>query len=314
MEKIYVEDLHNYLNDEITSYYLVSQKEFREGTKDWYIRMRLTDKTGNIAANVWNNAKSMKDLFEEGDVIKIKGVVISYKGQTQVTVNQIRKAKDEEYDLTEFMPVTSKDVNSLVEALFYYIDKVSDPYLNQLLHAIFDDKEFLAMYVKAPAAKTWHHNYLGGLIEHSVSVAKICDFASRMYAVQSDFLLTGAILHDVGKVYEYNVRSVIDFSNIGRLIGHICLGDQLICEKARQINGFPDLHLMKLRHLILAHHGEYEKASARLPQTLEAIVLHYADNLDAQTVGVSQLVEAAVKSESEWTEYDKLNDRYFFLG
>jgi 3'-5' exoribonuclease len=315
MDKIYVGALANYVNEEITSFFLVNEKELRESAKkDLFLRLRLSDKTGNVAANIWNNAKKLKENFEEGDVVKVKGIVITYKGQTQLTVNNIRKADDVEYDLSEFVPQTSKDVNKLSEVLFYYIDNMKDEYIQKLLRLIFGDREYLSLFLKSPAAKTWHHNYIGGLLEHTVSVAKICDFASRMYPVQTDLLIAGALLHDAGKVYEYNTRTVIEFSNIGRLIGHICIGDQMICEAARQINEFPANTLMKLRHLVLAHHGEYEKASARLPQTLEAIVLHYADNLDAQSVGVTQLVEASLKAESEWSEFDRIHERYFYLG
>jgi len=229
-------------------------------------------------------------------------------------VNNIRKAADDEYDLADFIPKSTKDIGELTEQFFDYIDSIDDEYLKQLLHSIFDDKEFFGLFCRCPAAKNWHHNYVGGLLEHTVSVTRICDFAAHMYPVQRDLLITGAMMHDAGKVYEYNMKTAIDFTTIGRLIGHICLGDEIVCTHAKLINRFPDNTLMKLRHLILAHHGEYEKASARLPQTLEAIVLHYADNLDAQTVGVKQLVEGAVKSDAEWSEYDKLNNRYFYLG
>jgi 3'-5' exoribonuclease len=315
MDKVYVSALGSYINDEITSFFLVNEKELRESAKkDLFLRLRLSDKSGNVAANIWNNAKKLKDNFEEGDVVKVKGIVISYKGQTQLTINNIRKADEVEYDLSEFMPQTNKNVNSLSDMLFHYIDNTKDEYIQKLLQSIFGDKEFLPLFMRAPAAKSWHHNYLGGLLEHTVSVARICDFASHLYPVQTDFLIAGALLHDIGKVYEYNTKTVIDFSTVGRLIGHICLGDQLICDKARDINEFPANTLMKLRHLILSHHGEYEKAAARLPQTLEAIVLHYADNLDAQSVGVTQLVEASLKADSEWSEFDRIHERYFYLG
>lgn len=314
MEKLYVNDLSQYINQEITSFFLVSQKELRDGKRDRYIRLRLTDKTGNLAANIWNNANTFKDKFEEGDVVKIQGIVISYKEQTQITVNKIRTAEDHEYDIAEFIPVTSKDIDKLSEALFFYIDKITDTHLNQLLHIIFDDKEFFRLFARCPAAKGWHHNYMGGLLEHTISVTKICDFAIRMYPAQSDLLLTGAILHDIGKVFEYSQKAVIDFTDMGRLIGHIVMGDELICKTAAKVDNFPDNLLMKLRHLILAHHGEFEKGAARVPQMLEAIILHHADNLDAQTVGVAQLQESAQKSGSAWSEFDRLNNRYYYLG
>ncbi len=312
-EKIFISDLHSYLNKEIISNFIVTQKELREGTKDVFVRMKLADKTGSVSANIWNNARQIGQKFNEGDIIKIKGVVISYKSQIQITVNKVRVLSEEEYDLMEYIETTSKDITKLSDKLFEYIENIQDVYLKELLLSIFEDKEFFTLFANSPAAKTWHHNYLGGLLEHTISVTTICDFVSHLYPVNKDLLITGAILHDIGKVYEYHVKPTIDFSVEGRLVGHIPLGDKIICEKAAQINNFPKELLMKLRHLILAHHGEYEKASARLPQTLEAIVLHYSDNLDAQTVGVQQLIQAVKNPDADWTEYDRLNNRYFYI-
>jgi len=312
-EKIFISDLHSYLNKEIISNFIVTQKELREGTKDVFVRMKLADKTGSVSANIWNNARQIGQKFNEGDIIKIKGVVISYKSQIQITVNKVRVLSEEEYDLMEYIETTSKDITKLSDKLFEYIENIQDVYLKELLLSIFEDKEFFTLFANSPAAKTWHHNYLGGLLEHTISVTTICDFVSHLYPLNKDLLITGAILHDIGKVYEYHVKPTIDFSVEGRLVGHIPLGDKVVCEKAAQINNFPKELLMKLRHLILAHHGEYEKASARLPQTLEAIVLHYSDNLDAQTVGVQQLIQAVKNPDADWTEYDRLNNRYFYI-
>jgi len=311
MDKIHATELVNHVNNEIVSYFLVAQKELREGQKDFYVRMRLVDSTGSTAANIWNNAKALSEKFEEGDVVKIKAIVINYKGQIQLTINKIKKAEDNEYDVTDFVMKTKKDTTELADKLFSFIDGIKEPNLNQLLKNIFEDKDFFNKFTTAPAAKTWHHNYVGGLIEHSVAVARICDFATRIYPVDKDLLICGALLHDVGKVYEYYYKTTIDFTTIGRLIGHLSLGDQLVYKKAAEINQFPENLLMKLRHLILSHHGEYEKASVRLPQTLEAVVLHFADNLDAQSTGTLQLLEA-VPDDAEWSEFDKLNERYYY--
>ncbi|RLC50168.1 MAG: 3'-5' exonuclease [Candidatus Cloacimonadota bacterium] len=313
-DKIFVRELQNYLNKEIISYFLVTQKELRQDKNDnYFIRLKITDKTGSITGNVWNNAKPISEMFEEGDVIKIKAKVVSFNTQIQLSITKIRKMENEEFDLTNFLETTTKDIDELSEKLFSYIDNLENEYLKKLLLIIFEDKEFFNLFAKAPAAKNWHHNYIGGLLEHTVSVVQICDFASKMYPVNKDILITGAILHDIGKVFEYNVKTVIDFSVQGRLIGHIPLGDQFVCEKAAAVNNFPEDLLMKIRHLILSHHGEYEKASARLPQTIEAVVLHYADNLDAQTVGVKQLIEANQNPNAKWTEFDRLNERYYYL-
>ena len=313
IQKINVNELSNFLNKEVISDFLVSQKELREGSRDFFLRLRLTDHTGSIAGNIWNNAKSISDKFKEGDVIRIKGIVISYKAQLQLTVNKVRTLEPAEYDVSDFIETTDKDVTKLSERLFQFIDSVKDKYIKELLLSIFEDKPLFSKFANAPAAKSWHHNYIGGLIEHTISVATICDFASRMYPVNRDILLAGALLHDIGKIYEYDATLKIEFTTIGRLIGHLALSDELLTKKANQINNFPENTLLKIRHLVLSHHGEYEKASVRLPQMIEAIVLHFADNLDAQTVGVKQLVEAAQNPDQEWTEFDRLNNRYYYL-
>ncbi|MBT3169353.1 MAG: HD domain-containing protein [Candidatus Cloacimonetes bacterium] len=311
-KNIYVKELSKHLNQEIIADFLVLQKELREG-KVQYIRLKLADNSGTITANVWNNAQSISEKFKEGDVIRIKGEVRSYKKQLQLSVKKLKALDEVEFDLVDFLESTPKDVNNLSERLFKFIDEISDNYLKKLLQNIFENKVFFTEFAKSPAAKTWHHNYIGGLLEHSIAVAGICEYASHNYNVNRDLLITGALLHDIGKVREYTTKPQIDFSVEGRLVGHIPLGDRIVCEYVAGIDNFPPDLLMKLRHLILSHHGEYEKASARLPQTLEATVLHYADNLDAQTIGIQQLIGSSQKDDAEWTEFDRINNRYYYL-
>ncbi len=309
---ISISELAELVGKEVISFYLVTEKELREGKNDYYLRLRLQDRSGNIAGNVWKDAKKEAENFSEGDVIKVKATVVSYKGQIQLNISKTRFADHSEYDIDQFLARSKKDPDHLAEQLFSFVDKVENPFLNKLLRSIFEDKEFFARFLLTPAAKSWHHNYRHGLIEHTVSVALLCDFVSVLYPVNYDLLISGALLHDLAKVLEYGSKPVIEFTDIGRLVGHLSLSDQLVCEHAKLIPGFPENLLILLRHLILAHHGEYEKASVRLPQTLEAVVLHHCDNLDAQSVGVAQLIEAAPK-DAEWTEFDKLNGRYYKL-
>jgi 3'-5' exoribonuclease len=311
MERIEVKELSQFIGKEITGYYLATEKELREGKNDFFLKIRLQDKSGSINANVWNNAQKEAEGFEEGDVVKLKAMVISYKGQTQLTISKIRLADKSEYNLEDYLAKSQKDPIQMADEFFKYVESVQDVNLKQLLKSIFDDKEFFARFTYAPAAKSWHHNYIHGLLEHTVSVARVCEYMSQYYNVSRDLLITGALLHDVAKVYEYEQKPAIEFSIIGRLVGHLSLGDQLVCAKAAQINNFPAELLMMVRHLILAHHGEYEKASVRLPQTIEALALHLADNLDAQTIGVQQLMEIT-PADSEWSEFDKLNNRYYY--
>ncbi len=312
MEHINVSELKDQIGKEITGFYLVSEKELRDGKNDQFLRLRLQDRTGSLAAYVWKDAAKISDSFAESDVVKVRAMVNLYKEQVQLSIVQIRYADHSEYSLEELVATTKKNPNALAEQFFSFIDKVENIFLNKLLRSIFDDKELFTRFFEAPAAKSWHHNYRHGLLEHTVSVATLCDFVSVQYPVNRDLLLSGALLHDFGKIFEYDAKPAIDFTDIGRLVGHLSLCDQFVCERARQISGFPEQTLLNLRHLILAHHGEYEKASVRLPQTLEALVLHLCDNLDAQSTGVAQLLEAAPPN-AVWTEYDKLNNRYYHL-
>ncbi len=311
MDRIEVKELAQFVGREITGFYLAAEKELREGKAGHYLRIRIQDKSGSCNANIWNNAQKENEVFEEGDVVKIAAMVTSYKGQTQLSINKIRLADKSEYNIEDYLAKSSRDPNQMAEEFFRYLDSVREPHLKQLLHSIFDDREFFAKFSMAPAAKSWHHNYIHGLLEHTVAVARICEYCARYYSVNSDLLMTGALLHDFGKVWEYQQIPSIEFTALGRLVGHLTLADQAVCAKAAQINNFPSELLMLVRHMILAHHGEYEKASVRLPQTLEALVLHLADNLDAQSTGVQQLLEMA-PADAEWSEYDKLNNRYYY--
>ncbi len=309
---INVSDLQNMTGSEAVSYYMVAEKELREGKNGMFLRLKLQDRSGSLTGYVWKEAASISEQFSEGDVVKVKAMVQNYKGQIQLNISQIRFADQSEYVLDDFLMRSRIEPEVLAERFFSFVDKVANPFLNKLLNSIFQDKDFFTAYLNAPAAKSWHHNYIHGLIEHTVSVASICDFVSTLYAVNYDLLISGALLHDVAKVMEYTAKAPVDFTEIGRLVGHLSLSDQLVCEKSAAIPGFPPQLLLHLRHLILSHHGEYEKASVRLPQTLEAWVLHLCDNLDAQSTGVSQLIDAAPK-DAIWSEFDRINNRYYMI-
>lgn len=307
---IYVNELFHHENKEIIGYYLASEKELREGKGGQYLRLKLQDRSGNATANVWRDAAKLAESFSVGDVIKIKAQVVNFKGQIQLSITQLRFADKSEYDMNFFLTKSRFDTDFLAERFWSFVDKVQNEHLNRLLHIIFDDKEFFDRYLRAPAAKGWHHNYVGGLIEHTIAVAALCEFCATQYPVSLDLMICGAILHDLGKVEEYEGDASIEFTDIGRLVGHLTIADTMAVEAAAQIPGFPDELLLNLRHLILSHHGEYEKASVRLPQTLEAVLLHHCDNLDAQVTGVSQVL-AAAPPDAVWSEYDRLNNRYY---
>lgn len=311
-EHIYISDMHQHENKEITGFYLAQEKELREGKGGMYMRLKLRDRSGAATANVWKDAQKVSELFEAGDIVHVKAQVVNYKGQIQLTVQQLRFADKSEFNMGDFIAKSRFEADFLAQRFWDFVDKVENQHLNRLLHVIFDDKEFFLRFLEAPAAKGWHHNYMHGLVEHCVAVAALCEFVSTQYPVSMDLLIAGALLHDAAKTMEYSGQASIEFTDAGRLLGHLSMGDQMVVLAAAQIPGFPDELLLNLRHLILSHHGEYEKASVRLPQTLEAVILHHCDNLDAQAAGVSQLVDAAAP-EAVWSEFDRLNNRYYRL-
>ncbi|MDI3504135.1 MAG: 3-5 exoribonuclease [Candidatus Cloacimonadota bacterium] len=310
MEHILANELHQYESKEIIGFYLAVEKELREGKGGQYLRLKLQDRSGQVTANVWKDAVKAAADFDAGDVVKIRAQVVNYKGQIQLSITQLRYADKSEYEISNYVTCSRFEPDFLAERFWAFVDKVENEYLNRLLHTIFDDKDFFTRFLEAPAAKSWHHNYRHGLIEHIIAVASLCEYASSLYPVSRDLMLAGALLHDVAKVIEYNAKIAIDFTDEGRLLGHLSMGDQMAVQAAAQIPGFPEDLLLNLRHLILSHHGEYEKASVRLPQTLEAVLLHHCDNLDAQAAGVSQLL-AASPPDAIWSEYDKINNRYY---
>ncbi len=312
MKEIFAIDLHRFINQEIDTFFAVKTKSLRKGATGDYLRITLIDKTDEIDGNVWEDAVKLSKIFEEGDIIKIRGRVYLYNERLQLKVSKIRQAREGEYDINDFLPVSSKDPAKLLDRIFHFIDTVKNKYLNELLHLFFDDKEFLKKFQESPAAKNWHHSCIGGLLEHTLAVVEICNFASTLYELDYDLLISVAILHDIGKIREYRFRPFIDFTDEGRLVGHIPLGDQMVVDRIDQINNFPPELKMKVRHLMLSHHGEYEKTAARLPQIPEAFILYFADNLDAQTVGVMQKIEKAKMEGRVWTEYDPLHSRYYF--
>jgi len=311
-DHIYINDMHQHENKEISGYYLAQEKELREGKGGLFLRLKLRDRSGAATANVWKEAQKTSELFDAGDIVHVKAQVVNFKGQIQLTIQQLRFADKTEFDMGHFVAKSRFEPEFLAERLWGFVDKVDNEYLNRLLHVVFDDKEFFHRFIEAPAAKGWHHNYMHGLIEHCIAVAALCEFVSSQYPVSMDLLITGALLHDAAKTYEYTGQSAYEFTDAGRLIGHLSMGDQMVVKAAGEVPGFPPDLLLNLRHLILSHHGEYEKASVRLPQTLEAILLHHCDNLDAQAAGVCQLINAAAP-EAVWSEYDKLNNRYYRL-
>jgi 3'-5' exoribonuclease len=274
-----------------------------------YLSLTLGDKTGTINAKVWELNRNIQ-AFEEGDFIKIDASVIVYNNDLQLNVRKIRKASEGEYDPAEYIPSTEKDINQLQETLISLVNSVENTYIKQLLKNVFINNTEIANEFKIhTAAKSMHHNYLGGLLEHTISVAQISDFLCSHYDnVNRDIVIASALLHDISKLYELSEFPNIDYTDDGELLGHIVMGSEFIGKEADKIEGFPHKLRSLLQHCILAHHGEFEYGSPKLPKTMEAFILHVADDTDAKV----KMFETAIKESNNtgsWVGYNKILQR-----
>ncbi len=291
---------------EVREVYLVAAKELRT-TKSGkpYLKLRLSDRTGAVDCMVWEDAEQIAEGFRSGDLVLVAARTSEYAGRVQLEATTITAVAPGDVDPRGFLPCTYRDVEELKGFLRFHVDSVYDPHYRQLLGAFFDDPEFLERFATAPAAKSFHHAYLGGLLEHTVSVADLCDHVSQQYArVNRDLLVTAALLHDVGKTDELTYDRTIDYSDAGRFLGHVILGVTLVSERASRLPDFPDDKLRLLLHSIVSHHGELEWGSPKRPKTLEALIIHHLDNLDAKVKGFLEIVEGS--RDADWTDLKNL--------
>ena len=300
-------------NDRILEHYLCKQKQaLKTKTGKTYYSLKLQDKTAVVDAKVWELNSDIGD-FEENDIIKIDGIALVYNNEIQIKVNRIRKSLEGEYEMDEYMPRTEKDIDELYSQLLGFIDSVSQPFLRKLLEGIVIDNEDIANAISShSAAKNMHHSYLGGLLEHLVSVAEICDFMSGRYKfIDRDLLITAAILHDIAKIFELYPMPVNSYTDDGQMLGHIYMGAELISKEAAKIPGFPHTLESLLKHAILSHHGEYEFGSPKLPMTMEAFILHAADNMDAKIKAYEEVLTGhSMPGQDPWLGFNKMFNRY----
>jgi 3'-5' exoribonuclease len=300
-------------NDTITAFLTVRRKEVKEYNGNTFISFEFGDASGRIAGIWWEPDNSAIEDIEEGVIIKVRGVVSLYRNKPQLKVQRMRLANDDEYDLADMLPHSIFSKEELKSKIISLTERVENSFVKKLIHIFLDDEEFFDEYLKAAAGKLWHHSYIAGLAEHSINVTEIClDMAGRYDFLDRDLLIFGGLFHDMGKMYQYRITSFIDYSDEGRLIGHINLADQIVTEKAGLIDSFPSKLLMKLRHLILSHHGHIEYASPVVPQVPEAFVLYYADEIDSKMGAISRIRDK--ERAGDWSEYVKLLGRYLYLG
>jgi 3'-5' exoribonuclease len=247
--------------------------------------------------------------------VEVSGSSISYQGRIQIKVHDVRR-DDGPNDPAEYLPVSRKGIEPLWKLLCEYVEQVKDPDYKQLLLAVFlaRGETVAEQFRRAPGGKTMHHDYIGGLLEHTVSVAGICRFLSSHYeGVNADLLMTGALLHDLGKVNELSYEGAFDYTDEGRLLGHLYMGAELVDQICGQLSGFPPEKAMLVKHMILSHHGELEYGSPKRPKTLEAVLLHFVENMDAKVTAFNDAV-GELPEGVRWTEYQRMFDRYLFSG
>jgi 3'-5' exoribonuclease len=309
---VWIKDIHE--NETVEGAYLVKSKtggQTRQGSP--FLTLTLGDKTGTIEARIWDNAEEMSAQFNEGDIVDITGQVSTYRNQIQVQIKELTQNRSS-IDPTIFLESTLNDTTQMFSDLKKLTHQIQNWHLKTLVESFLADHNFIVQFKKAPAAKYFHHSYLGGLLEHTLSASQVALMAAKHYPdLDGDLLLSGAILHDIGKIAELTFERNIDYSDQGRLVGHIVLGVLMLEEKLKSFKDFPPKLAMSLKHLILSHHGEFDFGSPKRPKFLEAFALHLIDDLDAKINGLSRLLKDD-RQEGSWTAFNNLFQRYFFKG
>ncbi len=302
-------------NDDVDSFFLVKDK-VTGVTKNGnpYLKLKLGDRLGEIEGRIWNSVDLFIDAFQKEDFVSVKGKAVSYQDHLQLNIGYIKKVDEEALSLSDFFPATEKDVDQMVRALMEISQEVKDLHLSRLLHLFWEDPSFLERFKIAPASKQLHHAYLGGLLEHTLSVAQlVLKNADHYKGLNLDLLVAGAILHDMGKVYELCYHRAFDYSDEGRLLGHIILGIEMLEAKISQLSDFPKNLSILVKHLLLSHHGQYLWGSPKKPMILEAVILHHLDDMDAKVSGIQQFLKTKVPEGSRWSSYHPLLEQFFYV-
>lgn len=312
MRTVFVKDIKD--RDHVSEVFLVKEKitAMAKNGKP-YLTIRLMDKSGEVDAKVWDNADQVAAKFEKNDFLAITAKASVYLGKMQLVVSELRRMPEDQVELADFLPETENDIREMEERLHLLVATLENVWLRQLLEGFFAESGFMARYRMAPAAKGMHHVYLGGLLEHSLAVASLVDALVPLYeGLDRDLLIAGALLHDVGKVREMTYTRSFDYSDEGKLLGHITIGVEMVHERIMAIAGFPPELGMLLKHMLLSHHGQYEYGSPKRPKTVEATVLSYLDDLDSKINGIRTHIRREGEMAGNWTSYHRHYDRYYY--
>jgi 3'-5' exoribonuclease len=289
----------------VASFVVVSKQVKPKKTGEPYLALTLGDRSGHIEAKMWDNVEDAINVFEQDDFIKVKGLLNKYKTRFQITIHKLRRLQESEVDFADYLPKTTKDIGELWQTLAGVVATFQNPHLKALVEAFMDDPEIAEAYRTAPAAKSLHHACIGGLLDHVVSLFRSCDLVCRNYPqVNRDLLLTGAFLHDIGKIHELTYNRAFSYTTRGQLLGHMVIELEMLHTKIAQIRGFPDELKLLVEHLIISHHGEYEFGSPKLPMFPEALMLHYLDDLDSKMESMRAHFAREVGTDGSWTGYN----------
>src|SRR4030088_392614 len=306
MKDFYICECVQHENKIITSSFVVVSKQIKpKKSGEPYLALTLGDRSGHLEAKMWDNVEDVLNAFDQDDFLKIKGLVNKYKNRFQLTVHKLRKLGESEIEFADYLPKTTKNVDELWQTLTDFVASIQNPHLRSVLQAFMADPEIASAYRNAPAAKTLHHAYIGGLLDHVVSLCHSCDLMCRNYPqINRDLLLTGVFLHDIGKIHELTYNRSFTYSTRGQLLGHMIIELEMLQAKLVQLPDFPvDLKIL-IEHMIISHHGQYEFGSPKLPMFPEALMLHYLDNLDSKMESMRAHFEREADIESPWTSYN----------
>ena len=306
MKEFYISDCARMENQTITSLFVVAAKQVKSKKNgELYLSIVLADRSGQLQANMWDNVADAIDAFEQDDFVKVKGVIHKYNGRWQLTMHKVRRLGEQEIDYSDYIPKTTKDIEQLWRTLVEYVDSFENPWLKALVREFMSDEAIATAYKNAPAAKTLHHAFVGGLLDHVVSLFTVCDLTVRNYPqVNRDLLLTGAFLHDIGKIHELTYQRSIAYTTKGQLLGHMIIELEMLHERIARLPGFPDELKILIEHMIISHHGQYEFGSPKLPMFPEALMLHYLDDLDSKMEGMRAQFGREAELDSAWTSYN----------
>ena len=313
MKKIFIDQLK--AGDSVDDIFVLAEKTMsRKRNGDNYLNVTLADRTGQMKGVVWDHVEQIAGKVQSGDFVRLAGGVAEYRGKLQLVVRELEHCDAAAVEAADFLPATQRDVEQMFVRLTELTAAMTDTDLRGLFALLWADDELVAQFKKAPAAKMMHHAYIGGLLEHTLSMTLLADMLAGHYnGVNRDLLVAGTILHDMGKIREFEYATRIDYTDEGRLVSHIVIAVEMLQQKLGRLENFPPEKAALLKHMIISHHGAREFGSPEPPKTIEAVLLHYIDEIDAKVNGIRQFMAAEDPAET-WTSYHRLLERHFYRG